>query len=297
MNWDHVFKFNPYHGKDGRFSSANGSASSVYVAQALTLVDGNHRSADAIAKDVLGKDYDEYNAALSVANALIKGGKETFKAHSVNGDGTGGYTKERKKLHQKILVDTFANAEAYKPASGEAPTVYILGGRGGSGKSSFDKQKGQPSGVYDSKKTLVLDPDAMKAALGAGPNDAATFHEESGHVYSMAVKMAKARGLNVALDRTLKSPQDGLVESFKRAGYKTEAHFMRLSPEGAAIRAAKRWQGKDGKRGRLVPLEVVLSNRSNEANFDRLTSRVDNWSVWDNSGDKPRKFKAKSDKR
>lgn len=297
MNWERVFKFNPYHGKDGRFASANGHASSTYVAQALTLVDGNHRSADDIAKDVLGEDYDEFSAALGAANKLIKAGGETYKTHSVNGDGTGGYTKERKKLHQKILADTFAGADAYKPDGGGPPTVYILGGRGGSGKSSFDKQKGQPSGVYDSKKTLVLDPDAMKAALGAGPNDAATFHEESSHVYAMAVKMAKARGLNVALDRTLKSPQDALVESFKRSGYKTEAHFMRLSPEGAAIRAAKRWQGKNGKRGRLVPLEVVLSNRSNEANFDRLTSRVDNWSVWDNSGDKPKKFKDKRDKR
>lgn len=232
------------------FSSANASASSAYVAQALTLVDGNHRSADAIAKDVLGKDYEEFSAALGAANKLIKDGKETFKVHSVNGDGTGGYTKERKKLHQKILAG-FAGADAYKPDGGLLRSIsWVVEGVAA---KVLSINRSSPPASMTARRPLVLDPDAMKAALGAGPADAATFHEESSHVYSMAVKMAKARGLNVALDRTLKSPQDALVESFKRSGW-AEAHFMRLSPEGAAIRAAKRWQGKDGKRGRLVPL-------------------------------------------
>lgn len=53
-------------------------------------------------------------------------------------------------------------------------------------------------------------------------------------------------------------------------------------------RTIKRYIGKgEGKRGRFVPLDVLLDTKNNEKNFESLKSKFDSWASYDGSGDKP----------
>jgi predicted ABC-type ATPase len=89
-------------------------------------------------------------------------------------------------------------------------------------------------------------------------------------------------GLNVVLDATMKSSAGVLrkAREFKSRGFRVEAHYMHLARQFAATRAAKRFCEQN--RGRYIPVEVVLENRFNESNFDRLRPLLDAWSFWDN---------------
>lgn len=278
-----LFKFNPNHDERGRFTYSAAHAGT------LTEGDSNHPSAQSIAQESLGRAYPEYEQALQQVQQAIDAGKETNKVYSINRDGTGGYTRDRLALHKQILDNLFQHADRAKPPPGVPPTLYMLGGRGGSGKSQFDAKVNPDVAVYDSRKTLVLDPDMLKAALGATNNDVALYHQESKDLLQKAAKLAKAQGLNVAIDRTMRSDESRTILPWKRAGYQLVGAFMRLSPADAARRAAGRWlnPGVPGTRGRLVPLDVILKNTQNERNFDRLIPHLSRWSVYDNSGSKP----------
>ena len=54
-------------------------------------------------------------------------------------DGT--YTPERQAIHEEILTKIFENYKNCEPKDGEKPTLVLLGGRGGSGKSNLDVQE------------------------------------------------------------------------------------------------------------------------------------------------------------
>lgn len=280
----------------GRFSSKGGAAS------ALAAV---HNKRDYTIKDVVSaalghdqKTVDEYYAAVEEANALVKEGKTTKRLHSKNGDGTGGYTKERLKVHKAIVDFYLKDADNAKPENGEAPTFTILGGKSGSGKSNFDTESNPKFGVYSSKKSVVIDPDKIKEYIPEyDPSKAYLVHEESAAIADKILSKAKAKGLNVVMDITLRSPQDRMVNRFKKAGYQTAAHYMYKSPKGALTGAVNRWNRKQVllnpitkeahvfNKGRLVPPDVVEGNRDNEKNFDRIAGKVDNWSVVYNESD------------
>jgi hypothetical protein len=70
------------------------------------------------------------------------------------------------------------------------------------------------------------------------------------------------------------------VKAFKDLGYKVEAHYMHLPRQEAAKRAVSRFLGKTQ---RYVPVNVVLSNTTNEASFDQVRQLADKWSFRDNN--------------
>lgn len=228
----------------------------------------------------------EYLQQLAVQNTVHGQYISTKYVHSKSGNGDG-YTEARRKVHRQILEDVFKNADIFKPPEGEAPTMTILGGRGGSGKSNFDSAGNKTVGGYSSKTSLVLDADKFKERLpDYDPTMAAAFHEESSVLFSRAVSIAKARGLNTVLDLTMRSPVDDYVSSFKKEGYKTQGLYMKRPPEAAAETAIARWAGKGpGNRGRMVPVDVILGNTKNEENFSSLTKKLDSWQEWDHSGE------------
>lgn len=204
-------------------------------------------------------------------------------------DGKGNYTEERLQLHQEI-VDHFLNEESIAratPKAGQKPRVVVLGGRGGSGKSAFTASKDQDAKIkeFDSREFIVLDPDAIKERLKppyAGWN-ACSVHEESSDISKRILDTATMLGLNIVLDQTLKSDKTKDIEELTRSGYEAEGHFMYLPAHKAAERACHRYLSKGpGKRGRLVPPEVVLGNVNNEANFDKLKKVFTRWSAYDN---------------
>lgn len=221
----------------------------------------------------------------------IQQGKITAQMHATkNARGQNAYSKERLKLHDKILNDLFSPQAiaAARPAAGEQPTAYFLGGRGGSGKSQFSKAVDPEHGVYDPKKVIALDPDDIKERLGLREKggdggyhgwNAFTYHEESGDVMDKALRLARKLKVNVVVDQTMKSDPSHKIKQFKSKGFRTEGHYMFLPEAMAAQRAVGRYENGGDFKGRFVPPDIVLGNKNNEANFDKNIPLFDNWSV------------------
>jgi predicted kinase len=201
--------------------------------------------------------------------------EQTIDLHKKDGK----YSEERDKLHFKIISSILSpeRIKAATPAEGDAPTFTVLGGRGGSGKSWFE------GNVYDPDKAIVLDADHIKGMLPEYEGwNAAQVHEESGDIFDEITLMCAHLGLNVVHDKTMKTAKTTLadLDKFKELGYRTEAHYMHLPRQEAAKRAVSRFLGKTQ---RYVPVEVVLSNTTNESTFDEVRKHVDKWSFRDNN--------------
>ena len=149
----------------------------------------------------------------------------------------------------------------------------------------------------------MIDADGFKEGLPEYQGwNAAMLHEESSHLVDKASKMARALGLNVAHDETLKSDNKapGRIADFGKAGYEVDGFYMFAPPEVAAGRALDRFLGKKDPvtgayippphGGRFVPPDIVLGNTNNEANFDKVIPYLRRWGVYDNSasGGNPR---------
>lgn len=212
---------------------------------------------------------------ITAVQERLKGIEQTIGQFKVNGQ----YNEERSKLHFKIISEHLSpeRIKSATPAEGDAPTFTILGGRGGSGKSWFD------GNVYDANKAIVLDADHIKGMLPEYEGwNAAQVHEESGDIFDEITSLCAKLGLNVVHDKTMKTAKSTLndVGEFKKLGYRVEAHYMHLPRQEAAKRAVARFLGKTQ---RYVPVDVVLSNTSNEATFDEVRKLADKWSFRDNN--------------
>jgi predicted ABC-type ATPase len=168
---------------------------------------------------------------------------------------------------------------AAMPAAGEQPTLYIVGGRGGAGKSWFSKS---PDSPFDVSKTMYINNDDFKESLPeyAGWN-AGSVHEEAGDIADRAHQRARGAGLNVTFDATLKSTGSigKLIEQYEKAGYRVEGYFMHTAPQVSAVRA----MGRFDHTGRYVPAQYILGSTTNEASFDAMTPHFAKWAVYDNN--------------
>ena len=249
---------------------------------------------DVIAKVPGGQEFiDKAEAKLADSYPTDAPPPEGFK----NPDGS--WTPERQAEHDKIIDSYFTPEKiaAATPAPGEQPTLDILGGRGGSGKSFFTEGDNAP---VDTSRALELNNDHIKEKLpGYEGWNAPNLHEESSHVGGVIEKMAKERGLNVVMDGTMKSENSAMqrVSDYKDAGYKVNGHYMYTSPEKSAERALKRavsgenryQSGEQSVGGRYVPPGYSLGSTTNEKTFDRVKGKMDNWQVYTNNvdGQKP----------
>lgn len=260
----------------------------------------SHDLADVTPESILAGFPEDTAGKIAAAQDRLKSIEQTIDQFKHDGH----WDAKREALHAKILFDGamvknekgkdewepgLFSAEKVKsatPVPGEKPKFIILGGRGGSGKSSFKNS------VYDPAKFIVLDADKIKSMMPEYEGwNAAQVHEESGEIFDNVARMARERGLNVVLDKTMKTAKSAVadVQAFKDAGYHTEAHYMHLPRQEAAKRAVQRFID-GGANGRYVPISVVLSNTSNEGSFDDVRKLVDAWSFRDNNvakGDKP----------
>ena len=233
-----------------------------------------------------------------------------------NGEWVGGeYTPERRKIQNEIISTQEKKDENGKtvkdkngnivyekidwkskiPPKGQKPTLVILGGRGGSGKSRFtDGSLGEDG--YDRNKYVVIDPDEYKTRLPeykklvdskseyAGLN-AWEVHEESSDMKKAALNIAMKKGANVVLDGTLAKTKSVLktIAEFKKAGYNVEGAYMHLPREVSAARGVVR--GMNG--GRWVPIKHLLAMKNNEDNFTELLPEFSKWSMYENTGKDP----------
>ena len=210
-------------------------------------------------------------------------------------------TQEKKDENGKPVKDKDGN-QVYEPINwdkkippkGKKPTLVILGGRGGSGKSRFtDGSLGKDG--YDRDEFFVIDPDEYKTRLPEYKNlvdskseyaglNAWEVHEESSDMKKAALAMAREKGANVVLDGTLSNIRSVLktIAEFKEAGYNVEGAYMHLPRETSAARGVVR-----GMNGRWVPIENLLGMVENEDNFEKLMSEFSKWSIYDNTGKDP----------
>jgi len=184
-----------------------------------------------------------------------------------------------------------ATVAQYMPPEGQSPTLTILGGRGGSGKSWLTSDEGP----IDKTKSLVIDNDEVKSELPEYEGwNAAQLHEEASDIVAMIDARAAQIGMNVVLDGTLKSQniqkRIDVYQAPPSHEYELEGYYMYASPETAATRALKRFKTDKGDfSGRFVPPEVILGNINNEKNFDAMSEAFRKWAVYESeTGPKPK---------
>jgi predicted ABC-type ATPase len=269
-----VQKFNPSHDEKGRFTS-------VDSATTASVSDKNKKATQA---NVMSRFSADDKLALIAIEAQIKEGKPTDKDPSLhNADGT--WNAERTALHDQILGNMKADMDNYKS---DDPTMVLLGGRGGSGKSAFTNGT---VNEFDSSKFYALDPDKIQGFLpGYNGMNAANFHTEAGDLADTLAAYAADNKINIVLDRTLRSVDKAadLVNGYVSKGFQVEGHYMYLPAKEAAYRAVKRALGPSH---RYVPLDVVIGNTNNEAAFNRLKKNFTKWSFYSNDvpkGNSPR---------
>jgi Zeta toxin/Collagen triple helix repeat (20 copies) len=225
------------------------------------------------------------------AEAKVKAGTATDRLVSAGGHKlpNGKWTPERTALHQKIMAELLPveQLKAATPKEGEKPQLYILGGRGGSGKSFFTS--GKP-GTIDTKNFVVLNNDDVKEKLPEWKGwNAALLHEESSEIGQAAERIAFGRGVNIVIDGTMKSSAslEARIKDAKAAGYEVHGKYMYTSPEKSAERALNRFVRGNEKNGmgRYVPPSYSMNSTTNEASFDQVSSQFKTWEVWDNNVD------------
>jgi len=293
---DDYVKFNPNHDARGLFSDgAGGGAVSEPEGMGGTVSSAHgeatklfnqHGGASARTADAIIAGFRGGAEAIKQTQAMLAATPATDAQVSAGGfkNPDGSWTVDRQALHAQILDKIFTpNAvDAATPVAGQSPTLTVLGGRGGSGKSFLTG----PSGPVDPSKAIMLDSDAVKAMLpGYAGWNAQLYHEESTAILDAADQRATALGVNVIHDATMKSEGTlaGRMTTFQAAGYNVSGHYMFASPEVAAERAMTRFAKGGTFSGRYVPVNVVLGNVNNEKNFDRITPGLSKWSVWDNN--------------
>ena len=205
-------------------------------------------------------------------------------------DDQGKYVASRQALHDKLLAKLFTPEAiaAATPAPGQRPTLTLLGGRGGSGKSWFTRDEKSPV----VKGSLVINSDDFKEQLPEYKGwNADVVHEESSHLAGQAMEMAKWLGLNVIYDATMRNPGTfrRIIPEFKEAGYGIDCFFIHTAPHVAAVRAVKRFMSGGGVEGggRWVPPEIILASHTNEMTFDEMKATSNRWALYDGNRSGP----------
>ena len=269
-----LYKFDPDEPRDdaGRWTSGS-SASSLYeksakgVPTAQELIDASGAGTQDKINDI-ERRLGESNAT----NALVSDGG--YK--QPNGE----YTSERKELHARIIDSILNNAAvvAAVPVKGAKPTVTLLGGRGGSGKSWLTGKQGP----VDATKAIVINADDIQEHLpGYEGWNAGHYHDEAGEIGDEVEKVARQLGVNIVLDATMRTKKTAAAKviAYEKAGYKVEGYYMFASPQVAAQRSIGRFL----RAGRYVPTDYILKSTSNEKTFDDLKPAFSKWGLYDNN--------------
>jgi predicted ABC-type ATPase len=240
--------------------------------------------AGATAESILNsfEDKEKIIKAISDTEERLERLEQTIDWYRKEGkDAKAVYSQERQDK-QIVIMSKFISQyklRRAKPKKGEKPKLVMLGGRGGSGKSWFEGK------VYNPENSVVFDADKVKEQLPEYEGwNATQVHEESSDMIERMIKIARDNGVNVVLDATMKTAKSAIekVKAFKDAGYEIEVHYMHLPRQEAAKRAVSRFMGKS-KKGRYVPINVILGNTANEETFDSVKVMADRWSFRDNN--------------
>jgi predicted ABC-type ATPase len=225
----------------------------------------------------------EQRQFIAESEAKLKAGIPTHALVSQGGyrrsDDT--WTPERQQLHARIIRSYIEKGlENAVPGEGETPTAILLGGRGGSGKTTATMDL-----IPNTEKFLTINADDVKAMLPEYQGwNSGLLHEESSMITDQVERIARDLGLNVIYDATMRTSAVKRMQDYQNAGYDVDGYFVHTTPYVSAERAMARAL----KSGRYVPPEYVLGSRSNEATFDAIKSGMRSWTLLDNNGSKAR---------
>ena len=256
----------------GQFAPKDGPATALYNQSfEETTVDEVLDESDPRARQMIEDVKNELASRAPTDAPVEQGGHK-------NADGT--WTDERQQLHLDIISSEFTQdrVEAATPLPGQKPVVVMLGGRSGAGKTSFLNESGQ----IDQSKFLMINADSIQEKLpGYAPRLAGLYNAEAQGLSTQVEEIARAKKLNVIYDATMKT-QGGAaqrIRDYKAAGYDVEGYFIHTSPKASAKNAVSRFVGG----GRYIPVEYVLSHRTNEVTFDSLLGEFKRWAIYDNT--------------
>jgi len=226
-------------------------------------------------------------AEAKIAKMKADGAPDSQTEHKLP---NGHYSPDRLPTHLGISRKLWSEQDMANalPPSGQPPTVYLIGGRGGSGKGWFTER-----GTLSKVNAVVANNDDVKGAFSEWEGwNAGYLHEEASDVGEQMEAMARDRGLNLVIDMTMKSKgsMEKRIKAFKAAGYKVSMHYMYASPATAAERALGRFVSgneKNGKGRYVNPKYSLEESTTNEDTFDSFRDQADYWEVYDNMGKYP----------
>jgi predicted ABC-type ATPase len=204
---------------------------------------------------------------------------------------TGDFTPERKKLHDQIVESHLAGV---RHPDG-APTYVMLGGGGGSGKTTA-LLKNPDLGIPGKGDAVHVNADDIKSALPESHqmNDkldltwASFTHEESSHLSKRVQAAAIERGLSVVDDGVGSDTKkvSRKMEAMRAKGYKTKAAYATIPTDEAVRRSALRatHPGADGLYRLPPPAALRAGHAGATTAFTSLASEFDTAVLYDNSG-------------
>ena len=209
----------------------------------------------------------------------------TNEEYLSNRKGNFEYTPERKELHNQItrkyLDENTGSNSTKKLFDNDKPTVILLGGSPGAGKTS---QLAGRLGLFDPEDFLNVAADDIKDELPeyTGANSQGV-HLESKDIVKGILDHGITTGQNLILDRTLKTnaKADKMIDKFKEKGYNVIMYGMFVKPSTSMIRAKGRFE----KHGRFMPYDLIAagSTQIHDSLTDLMNKpNVDKAGLWSN---------------
>ena len=203
-----------------------------------------------------------------------------------------GYTPERQKLHNKIIQDIVNSANS--PKNGEKPVAVLMGGGSASGKGTIRSALVIPKYQTAGISLGISDCDDIKSQLPEYEHfknqdiESAAYrvHEESMDIAMDALDELIKNNKNLMFDGTMKSvgKYSKIIDKLHKAGY----HIQIVGTDVPVDVAIQRSEQRAQQTGRKVPEGIIRGSHGGFAStYPELLSKVDSYSLYDNSGKSP----------
>lgn len=167
-----------------------------------------------------------------------------------------------------------AEAALSETRESKQPTVIILAGQPGAGKSALSRQAEQR--LDKDGGAVVVDVDELRAShrgyrsfqAESGRTAASRVQSDAGRWGDELIQDASDARRNIIVDGTLKSPDkaEQLCEDLKSKGYRVEVHAIAVRKEDSELGVYRRYEhGLETKQPRWVPEDIRKDSYSGMA--------------------------------
>lgn len=202
------------------------------------------------------------------------------------------YSEQAQRENDRIVGKFLSEASPVR--GGEKPTLTVIIGQGGSGKSKIVNEYAEQLGIKIPKGVNV-NADDIKAELpGYKGKLAPAFHDRSSDISKQLLAKAVRGNYNVTWDATGNNPKKMIsaIEGIKATGYKVDVIFAKCDQLKAAERMYTRYTGKNfgtGKERFVDPLLALTQygKGGSEHTYDILSSKgiASSWRTYDTTAD------------